>query len=374
MVDLAWKILVHDRLRFGITVLGVAFAVSLVLVQVGLFLGLLDNASVTIDRLGADLWVTPLNAENVDFPHTMPETYVLRVRSIPGVARADNLIVAFGGLTLPRGSQETTLIYALDNAHRWGFPWAVSEGDTEDLRRGRFIAMDDSAAQRFGSFENGDFRNLLGFRVRIVARTREARSFTTTPISFMDPRLVKSMLPEIYRGRTSYVLVKLEPGADRAAVRDELRRELPWSCVYTREEWSQQCRRYWVAVTGLGLNMYLTVFLGVLVGSIVVAQTLSTSTLEHARELATLKAMGATNADVYGILIRQALIAAFVGFGAGWLPVPLANRAIESAGLRLALDWQHTAIVFLGTTLLCVGASAVSFRRVAALDPALVLR
>ena len=58
MVDLALKTLLHDRTRFAITIAGVAFAVLLVLFQVGLFLGLLDNASVTVEQIDADLWVT----------------------------------------------------------------------------------------------------------------------------------------------------------------------------------------------------------------------------------------------------------------------------------------------------------------------------
>ena len=80
------KSLLHDKLRFLITVSGVAFAVTLVFVQVGLFLGLLDNASVTIEHIDADLWVTSRNTPNVDFAHTFPETAVQRVRSVPGVA------------------------------------------------------------------------------------------------------------------------------------------------------------------------------------------------------------------------------------------------------------------------------------------------
>ncbi len=79
----------------SITVAGVAFAVTLVLVQVGLFLGLLDNATVTIEHIDADLWVTSRNTPNVDFAHAFPETRVQRVRSVPGVERADNLIVQF---------------------------------------------------------------------------------------------------------------------------------------------------------------------------------------------------------------------------------------------------------------------------------------
>ena len=67
MVDLAFKSLLHDKLKFAITVAGVAFAVTLVFVQVGLFLGLMNNASITIEHIGADLWVTSKNTPNIDF-------------------------------------------------------------------------------------------------------------------------------------------------------------------------------------------------------------------------------------------------------------------------------------------------------------------
>src|SRR5215831_7790337 len=115
MVDLARKILLHDKLRFLITVSGVAFAVTLVFVQVGLFEGLLSNASVPIERIDADLWVTARNTPNVDFSNTFPEMRVQRVRSIPGVARADNLIVWFARVALPTGASETAVLYALED-------------------------------------------------------------------------------------------------------------------------------------------------------------------------------------------------------------------------------------------------------------------
>ena len=84
MIDLALKMLLDEKARFAATVLGVGFAAALVLVQVGIFFGLLENASITIDRLDADLWVTARNAPNVDFGNPFPEGYVQRVRSIPG--------------------------------------------------------------------------------------------------------------------------------------------------------------------------------------------------------------------------------------------------------------------------------------------------
>ena len=129
MVSLARKNLLHDRLRFAITVAGVAFAVTLVLVQVGLFMGLLAKATVTIEHASADIWVTSKNTPNVDFAHTFPETAVLRVRGVPGVERADNLIVQFMNIQLPNGAEEGCLVYALEDFRAWNLPWNVQGAD-----------------------------------------------------------------------------------------------------------------------------------------------------------------------------------------------------------------------------------------------------
>jgi putative ABC transport system permease protein len=374
MVDLALKSLLHDRLRFVITVSGVAFAVTLVFVQVGLFLGLLDNASVTIDHIDADLWVTSRNTPNIDFSHTFPETRVDRVRSIPGVARADNLIIWFMQVNLPTGAQEGTEVYALEDFARWNLPWHVEAGNIEDLRRGDFMMVDRSAVKRFGPFRIGEYREVLGRRLQIIGRTREAQSFTTTPISFIDYRLAQELSPDLLQGLTTYILVKLEPGADTAAVRAEIARRLPYNDVYTKAAWAERSRGYWVASTGIGLNMYITVFLGCLVGVVVVAQTLYTSAMEHLKEFGTVKAIGGSNRDIYAILGKQAAIAAVLGFGFGWAQSSVLGPVMAGIGLKLIIPHIMLAWVFAGTVALCLLAAVVAFRKVAGIDPALVFR
>jgi putative ABC transport system permease protein len=374
MVDLARKILLHDKMRFLITVSGVAFAVTLVFVQVGLFEGLLANASVTIERIDADLWVTARNTPNVDFSNTFPETYVQRVRSISGVARADNLIVWFGRVSLPTGANENAVLYALEHFDRWGIPWSITSGDPRDLRRGKYVILDDSATKRFGQFAVGDYREVFGQRLKIIGKTREARSFTTNPIAFVDYRLAQSMNRQELHNRTTYVLVKLAPGADSEAVRAEIRRRLPYNDVHTRAEWAARSRDYWTSSTGLGLNMIMTVFLGCLVGVVVVTQTLYTSTLEHIKEFATVKAIGGRNADIFAIIGKQAAIAAVVGFALGAAMTMGLRPAMAAIDLRLVLTPAFAGYVFGGTLMLCVGASVLSFRKVANIDPALVFR
>jgi putative ABC transport system permease protein len=374
MVDLALKTLLHDKVRFLITVAGVAFAVTLILVQTGLFTGILDNATITIDHLDADLWVTSKNTPNLDFVHDFPETRIDRIRESPYVEKADNLILAFVNVSLPSGAQETSIVYALEDFRRWGFPWNVVEGNVDDLRRGPYIFFDDSATKRFGQFAVGDHREVQGQRLEIIGRTREAKSFTTTPLAFMDYSRAQSLSPDLLRGNTSYVLVKLVPGADVKAAKASLAAILPYNDIYTKTEWGARSRSYWIVNTGLGFNMFLTVFLGCLVGVVVVAQTLYTSTMEHLREFGTVKAIGGSNADIYKILARQASVSAVVGFLFGVVPSLLLRPVVAKADLKLMLTPELIGVVFVGTVVLCLVSSMISFRKVASIDPGLVFR
>jgi putative ABC transport system permease protein len=374
MVDLGLKTLLYDKVRFLITVSGVAFAVTLVLVQAGLFVGLLDNSTITINKLGADLWVTSKNSPNLDFVHQFPESNLYRVRSVPGVARADNLILSFMQVALPSGAEETLVMYAMEDFERWGVPWIVSAGKVSDLKRGPYVMFDESATKRFGAFAVGEYREIQGKRLKIVGTTREAKSFTTTPLAFMDFERAQELQPDILGEKTSYILIRVAPGADVAAVKAEVERRLPYNDVYLSADWAERSRDYWIANTGIGFNAFLTVFLGCLVGIVVVAQTLYSSTMEHLREFGTVKAIGGSNLDIYRMLARQASISAVIGFVLGYVPAQLLKPVIAKADLKLIIVPELTLSVFVGTVVLCLLSALVSFRKVASIDPALVFR
>ena len=374
MVSLARKNLLHDRIRFAITLAGVAFAVTLVLVQVGLFLGLLGKATVTIEHSNADIWITGKNTPNIDFGRPIPETLALRARGVPGVERAENAIVQFMTIQLPNGSTENTLVYGLANGAFWNLPWSVEQGrGGEDLHRGFNLVMDRSAAVRFGSFNVGDYREVAGRGFRIIGRSAGAESFTTTPIAFMSFANAQS-LQEQLRGQTTYVLLKVAPGHDPAAVAARLKPLFPYNDVYTRTEWAAQSRGYWIKSTGLGMSMGVTVFLGILVGVVIVAQTLYTSAVENIRQFGTVKAIGGSNWDIYKILGEQALISAVFGFLLGAGSSYAVRPVMATLHLNVLLTPQFSLIVFVGTVLMCLAAALFSFRRVALIDPALVFR
>ena len=91
-------------------------------------------------------------------------------------------------VNLPTGAQEGTQTYALEDFKRWNIPWNVSDGNVDDLHRGDYIIIDQSAVKRYGPFSVGDYREVLGRRLEIIGKTRDAVSFTTTPISFIGSR------------------------------------------------------------------------------------------------------------------------------------------------------------------------------------------
>ena len=128
MVDLARKILLHDRTRFLITVSGVAFAVTLVFVQVGLFQGLLSNASVTIERSDADLWVTARTPRTSTSRTPSPRPTSRRpLDPRRGAGRQPARLVR--GVALPTGATENAVIYALEDFIAGGCPGG-SVGET----------------------------------------------------------------------------------------------------------------------------------------------------------------------------------------------------------------------------------------------------
>lgn len=374
MVDLARKILFYDRLRFVITVAGVGFAVTLVLVQTGLFLGLMDNAASAVDHMDADVWVAAKNTPNIDFARAFPDTYVEQVRAIDGVERADNLIVWFIRMALPNGAQEGIEVYAMEHFPTWNLPWEISEGRPADLARGSFCMLDDSAVRRCGPFHTGEYREFIGRRLKIIARSHDALSFTTAPMGFMDLRLAQSLTPEL-RGQTTYIVAKLAPGADRNKVIAEIQRRLPYVDVHTRQEWSAMSRTYWIKNVGLGMNLLTSVFLGCLIAILVVAQNLYTSTMEHVKEFGTIKAIGGGNADIYRVLAKQATMSALFGFWVGTiLALCLRELLARGAELKMLVPPSLWGITFAGTIVLCLAAALISFRKVSRLDPAMVFR
>ncbi|HET8676720.1 MAG TPA: ABC transporter permease, partial [Blastocatellia bacterium] len=114
--------------------------------------------------------------------------------------------------------------------------------------------------------------------------------------------------------------------------------------------------------------------LGLIVGVVVVAQTIYAATIDHIREFGTLKAMGATNGYIYRVIIKQALISAVIGYGLGIAVSLVTVYFNRNGGAAIILPKEVAAGLFGLTLLMCIGASVVSINKVTRIDPAMIFK
>ena len=120
--------------------------------------------------------------------------------------------------------------------------------------------------------------------------------------------------------------------------------------------------------------MLLAALLGLVVGIVVVTQTIYATTMDHLREHGTLKAISAPNSYVYRVILHQAGMSAVMGYVLGITVSIFVVRGAEHGGAAILFPWQMAALIF-GLTLVMCGISAVvSINKVTKLDPAMVFR
>jgi putative ABC transport system permease protein len=373
MGSLAWRNLVHDKVRLTVTVTGIIFAVVLIVVQLGLFLGFTTATSTVIDHSGADLWITAPRVPYIEQAVAFSERKLSTVLATPGVAAAGKYIVRFSQWKRPDGRQESVQIVGVELASGLGLPWNLVAGTIDDLRKPDAVFIDEIYREKLGVERVGQIIEVRGRRVRIAGFTRGIRAFTTSPYVFTT---FKNALDytDLREDQTLYILVKASAGTDVELLRQSLLSRLQDVDIVTNRGFSRMTQVYWMFSTGAGIAVLLAAVLGLVVGVVVVAQTIYATTVDHIREYGTLKAMGATNRYLYGVIILQAVISAVIGYGFGMIVSLFVVRGSAQGGAAILLP-APMAIAMLGVTLLmCISAAVVSINKVTRLDPAMVFK
>jgi putative ABC transport system permease protein len=376
MFFVAWRNFTKERTRLALTLVGVTFAVVLMLFDVGAYLGFVRASSLLIDRSTADIWVTLQNNRNFDSSRPFPERKLWKVKQIPGVEWAFPVAKGWGLMKLTSGSTEMIMVVGFDPSAPLGLPWSLKEGRLSDLKIDDTILVDQSALRKLENLGVSDEVEIFETRVRVVGITQEVRSFTTYPTVFANYETAKR-LTGVYRStgadQTSFILVKAQAGASIPDLVERLK-AIGGVDVYAKNDFSTKTRRYWIVQTGMGVGFGITALLGFLVGVVIVGQTIYTSTLEHLREFGTLKALGASNRDIVAVIVYQAIISAILGYLIGLGLSTWAAYGYERLGLRLiSSPWINGGMLIV-TLGMCLSASIISMRRALRIDPAMVFR
>src|SRR6188474_549144 len=369
---LAFRNLFHDRLRLVATVIGIVFSIVLVMVQMGLYLGFGRMVTTMIDNASADLWIMPKGTKCFEDPSLLDARQRNRALSVPGVAEAIPVVIGFADWRTPSGSSTPVFVVGSDLRSGGLQPWNLVEGRIESLSTPNAVAVDKTYFERLGISGLGARAEIRQRSVRVAAVTSGIRSFTTTPYVFMDVDRARAHTG-VPSSKATYFLVRVGRGADVERVRRDLQDSLSDVEVLTTTEFSDRSRSFWLFGTGAGAALFAGALLGVIVGTVIVAQTLYSSTKDHLYEFATLRAMGASNSYIYQVIICQALVNAIIGFViAALIGAAIVHFTAKSA-LQVVITPNLIIELFFVTIFMCIVSAITAIFRVVRVDPAIVL-
>jgi putative ABC transport system permease protein len=368
---LAFRNLFHDRLRFIATVIGIVFSIVLVTVQMGLYLGFGRMVTTMIDHASADLWVMPRGTKCFEDPSLLNARERYRALAINGVVEAIPVVIGFADWRMPGGAMTPVFVIGSDLRAGGLQPWDLVEGRIEALSSPKAIAVDRSYFDRLGISGIGATAEIRQQPVRVAAVTNGIRSFTTTPFVFMDVDRARAHTG-VPSGKATYLIIRLSPDANLDHVRRQLVSSITDVEVLSPAEFRERSRTFWLFGTGAGAALFAGALLGVIVGTVVVAQTLYASTKEHLNEFATLRAMGSSRRYIYNVIIWQAVLSAVIGFSIAALVSDVVVRLTAATALPIVITSGLIGGLFLLTIVMCIGSSIAAIVQVTRIDPAMV--
>lgn len=370
-IAVALRMMFHDKAKLVGTLLGVVFAVVLAGQQVGVLMGLLQKNTMLVDNAGADLWVVPPNTTLAQAGQKLSTSLLDQARATPGVAAASPLVMVGTSITKPGGGSEAITLLGYDLDTGLGGPWNVVAGSVDELRHADTVFFDDAQRARFGGLNLGSVREVGGRTVRVGGFTWGLLPFGPA-YSFADVDTVRD-LTNTPADQLNFVLIKVAPGADPAAVQAALQARMPTAVVVTRAAFHDTIVSTLLRQQ-LGVTFGTSTAFGLIIGFIIVALSMFSAVIDNLREFGTLKAIGLTNRDLGRMLVVQSICYALLGSLIGLGLVAQISEGIRSANLAVIIPRPLIIATPIVMTTLCVLASSLALSRIRKLEPGMVFR
>jgi len=376
---LAWHQLRHQSMRLAVAIAGVAFAVILMLMQLGFSAALYASAVRFHQRLRGEVFIISPLSRALAMMRTFPRVRLYQALSIPGVASVSGIYSTStpAWKNLDTGRTRDILLLGIDPGQDLlDIPGLKEQLDS--LRLPDKILFDSSSRPEYGPVAewvrqgrpvNAELANR---KVTVAGLYQLGTSFgfdgtiITSDLNFL--RIVPTRPPELI----DLGLVRLHPGADDGQVRKALDDALPSDVeVLTKREYINREVRYWAQVTPIGFVFTFGAVMGFVVGAVIVYQILFSDVSDHLSEYATLKAVGHTDLYISGVVVSQAVMLAVLGFLPGMGIAHQLYRMTENATqLPMRLNLEIVLLVLGLTVLMCSLAGMLALRKVRSADPA----
>lgn len=381
-IPLAWLQLKQERGRLTAALAGVAFAVILMLMQLGFEDALFESGTTLHRRLQADLvMISPQYQWLLNSGH-LTERRLYQARAVASVESASGIHLEQASFKNPETRTERSILLIGFRPKAGVLPFSGIVENLQAIREPNVFLFDGRSRAEYGPIPR-----LLERKGRVLAevsgRAVEIAGLYQLGTSFgVDGSLISSdvnllrLTPGRPLGVVNLGLIRLRRGMDPAVAREELVAALPRDVrILTRQEFIDLEGRFWRSNTPIGFILTLGVILGLVVGCVIVYQILYTNVNDHLADFATLKAMGYTDGYLFLLVLDESLILSVLGFVPGllisWVLYRVSAGATE---LPLRMTLGRVVIIYVLTALMCAAAGGLAMRRLRSVDPAEIFR
>jgi putative ABC transport system permease protein len=371
-VPLAWHILTHDKGRTLLALAGIFLAVLLVFVELGFFLAVPRGGLLLYDNLRFDLMVAAKDYEYQAQPGSFPRTALDPLRRSPEVVSAVPLYFGSAKWQSGDGAWPDTFVIGIPTTT----PIFTKDAINRELRlldRSDTILVDSMTRPMFGPLTRGRTVPLDGHQETIGGTYVLGTGFMGLGVVLIGEQNFARLYPRRGLAVPNLGLVTLKPGVDPERAASDLAKLVGNDArLFTRAAIERHEIAYWTVRTSVGLIFGSGLLIAIVVGIMVVYQTLATQISRQLPQFATLKAIGYANHSLTATVLAMALLLLLVGFvpalAAAW---GLYAVIREQTLLPVAMTWTRLLAVLaasLGMAVVSALLSVGGLRRAAPAD------
>jgi len=366
---IGFKLLVNDTAKFSALLIGITFAVFLMMQMTAMFAGVLNRAYSNVTNIGAAVWVMDPAVNTASSAIPVPDYLLDAVRSMDGVAYAVPIFIGGALVRLSSGDYQAVTVVGLDDTSLFGRP-ELEQGKLEDVYADNsFLVVDDSEIGKLESPKIGSTFELNDHRGVIVGIARvAANGLNGVPTLYTTYSRAIEYIPTA-RFTISYVLLQPKDAAAIAGIKREVAR-LGYVAL-SKDEFNARIADYYTYKTGIGTNILLMTVISFLVGLSISGQTFYSFILENLDKFGALKAIGAKNRELVYMILFMATFTALTGFGLGIGLVTLMIAIARSALPNFAamITFGNLGLAFGMVVVIAAISSYFGIRRVLRIEP-----
>ena len=369
LIKLALKLLMNDKGKFSALLMGITFAVFLMIMMMSIFSGIIARTSSPVGNISASIWVLDPAVNNVSSSIPMPNYVLDFARSIQGVKSVEPVYFGGGLVKLGDGTYQGVTVIGIDDSTLFGHP-VFLEGNIEDiLTENGFIAIKDAEFPKIQNPTLGTDFEINDHQGKIVGIAAVSQSgLFGVPTLYTTYKRAITHIP-LARSTMSFALIEPKSESDIPYIQEQIA-SLGYQAL-TRDQFEAKIANFYKLKTGLGINVMLMTVISFIVGLSISGQTFYTLILENLEKFGALKAIGANGRELTFMILVQVSFTCFIAYVLG---VGLATSVMMLAKLRMPdyaamVTYTNLSLTFFLVVMIAAFSSYIGIRKVLEIEP-----